>query len=157
MTGHDLAMALRTAYLTMHRRTDAAFAAEAVTADQFVVLCALSNSNVLTQRELVERTNSDPNTLRAMLVLLERRELVERRPNPEDARARRVLMTAKGRRMQQKLWNHSEGVRQDLLRQLKPEDVATLVTLLRRVAEMKDDGSSIESGGRSGRVRSSRV
>jgi DNA-binding MarR family transcriptional regulator len=145
VTGHDLAMALRTAYLTMHRRTNAAFAAEAVTADQFVVLCALSESNVLTQRELVERTNSDPNTLRAMLVLLERRELVERRPNPEDARARRVLMTAKGRRMHQRLWSHSEGVRQDMLRQLSPEEVGTLVTLLRRVSEMQGDGDSMES------------
>ncbi len=36
MSGHELAMALRLAYLTMHRRTDAVLAKHGVTADQFV-------------------------------------------------------------------------------------------------------------------------
>ena len=84
MDGHDLAMALRLAYLTMHRRTDALTARCGVTADQFVVLRALAETGVLSQRELTDRTGSDRNTLRAMLVLLEERELIERSSHPKD-------------------------------------------------------------------------
>ena len=40
--GHDLAMALRAAYLTMHRRANAEFARFCLTADQFVILTALA-------------------------------------------------------------------------------------------------------------------
>jgi DNA-binding MarR family transcriptional regulator len=155
VTGHDLALALRLAFLTLHRRTDAAMSAEGVTADQFVVLCALADSHVLTQRELVERTNSDPNTLRAMLVLLEQRELVERRANPDDARARSVSMTPKGRRMFQKLWSRSESVRQDMLRQLAADDVTTLVNLLHRLAAMNEVRPAAVSAKRPTRSRAS--
>ena len=80
MRGHELAMALRAAYLGMHRRTGAVLARTGVTADQFVVLAALAEADALTQNELVSRTSSDPNTVRAMLVLLERKLLVKRRP-----------------------------------------------------------------------------
>jgi hypothetical protein len=68
MLGHHLALALRGAYLAMHRTCDAHFARAGVTADQFVVLAALAPGQALTQRELAARTSSDPNTLRAMLV-----------------------------------------------------------------------------------------
>jgi DNA-binding MarR family transcriptional regulator len=138
MSGHELAMALRVAYLTLHRRTGAALLADGVTADQFVVLCALAESEALTQRELVERTSSDHNTLRAMLVLLERRGLVERRPHPTDGRARRVLLTSEGRRVHRKLWRHSESLRLEMLEQLSGQEVETLVALLRRLATAMD-------------------
>ena len=53
-----------------------------MTADQFVLLAALSETDAPhASRELVSRTSSDPNTLRAMLsFLLERRQLIKRRP-----------------------------------------------------------------------------
>lgn len=136
--GHELALALRFAYLALHRRTGAALAADGVTADQFVVLGALAESEALTQRELVERTASDHNTLRAMLVLLERRGLVERRPHPTDGRARRVSLTSEGRRVYRRLWKHSEGLRSEMIEQLSAQDVATLTALLRRFASALD-------------------
>ena len=36
--GHDIAIALRGAYLALHRRSESAFAPHGVTADQFVVI-----------------------------------------------------------------------------------------------------------------------
>jgi DNA-binding MarR family transcriptional regulator len=134
MSGHELAMALRAAYLAMHRRTDALMAKSGVTADQFVVLAALSEGDALTQRELVTRTSSDPNTLRAMLVLLERRHLIKRKPHPTDARARSVSLTRKGRRVFHSLWRRSESLRERMLAILAPNQAASLVTLLRKLA-----------------------
>src|SRR3954462_6850568 len=113
--GHELAMALRAAYLALHRRSEAAFAPHGVTADQFVLLATLARGNALTQRELARRMSSDPSTVRAMLVLLERRGLVARDEPPTDARARTVALTAEGTRTFQQLWTAGEPVREQLL------------------------------------------
>lgn len=135
-TGSDLPIALRTAYLALHRRSEGAFAPHGVTADQFVLLATLARGgHALTQRELARRMSSDPSTVRAMLVLLERGGLVEREAHPTDARARTVALTAAGRRAFRKLWAAGEPVRADMVGALRPGEVTTLVRLLRRVAE----------------------
>jgi DNA-binding MarR family transcriptional regulator len=133
MRGHELAMALRAAYLTMHRRTDSLLLRSGVTADQFVVLMELSQGDALTQRELVARTSSDPNTLRAMLVLLERQRLIVRRPHPSDGRARSVSLTQKGWRVFRELWRKSERVRRELVRALGPDEAMSVVAQLCKI------------------------
>jgi DNA-binding MarR family transcriptional regulator len=133
MRGHDLAMALRSAYLAMHRRTDALMAQSGVTADQFVVLAVLAEGDALTQSDLASRTLCDPNTLRAMLVLLERRQLIERYPHPSDARARSVSLTKRGQSVFQQLWRKSEALRERLLAAFTPDEAMSLVALLQRL------------------------
>jgi len=140
MSGHDLAMALRAAYLAMHRRTDALMARLGITADQFVVLAALKEGDALTQRELVSRTASDPNTLRAMLVLLERQQLIERKPHPTDGRARSVRLTRTGRTVVHKLWRNSEALREQMLADFNASEVRALVKQLRRLAATLEAG-----------------
>jgi DNA-binding MarR family transcriptional regulator len=134
MHGHELAMALRAAYLALHRPTDALMAEFGVTAEQFVVLAALAEGDAVTQRDLVSRTSSDPNTLRAMLVLLERRRLIERRPHPTDGRARSVSLTQKGRSVFHKLWQQSEPLRRRLEAALSTDDAELLIAQLRGIA-----------------------
>jgi DNA-binding MarR family transcriptional regulator len=126
-------MSLRAAYLALHRRADACLARRGVTADQFVVLATLAEGEALSQRELVGRTSSDPSTLRAMLVLLERKGLVERRPHPTDRRARRVALTPKGRRALDRSWAASEPLRQQLLAPLTTREAERLISLLERI------------------------
>jgi DNA-binding MarR family transcriptional regulator len=134
-TGHELPMALRAAYLALHRRSEAAFARHGVTADQFVLLATLARGGrALTQRELARRMPSDPSTVRAMLVLLERRGLVGRDAHPTDARARTVALTAAGRRALTKLWAAGDPIRAGMLGALSPGEATTLVGLLSRVA-----------------------
>jgi DNA-binding MarR family transcriptional regulator len=133
--GSEIPVALRAAYLALHRRSEAAFAPHGVTADQFVLLATLARGNALTQRELARRTSSDPSTVRAMLVLLERRGLLERDAHPTDARARTVALTAAGKRAFRKLWAVGEPIRERMLGALGPGEAETLVGLLTRVAE----------------------
>src|SRR5262245_51491211 len=136
ITGHDIAMALRAAYLTMHRRANAHFARHGVTADQFVLLSALAKGNAVTQQDLVRRIASDPNTVRAMLLLLEQRGVVARIRHPTDGRARSVALTAKGQRMYDKLRAGSEPLRARLLGAFRPDEAAALLTFLSRVADV---------------------
>jgi len=145
--GHELAMTLRSAYMALHRQTDASLAGRAVTADQFVVLSALGSGEARTQRELVERTASDPSTLRAMLVLLERRGLVERRRHPTDGRARSVRLTASGRRTLGRMWKATEPVRRGLVEALRPREIGQLTAALKTVAERMGRPTAPEASG----------
>ena len=138
-TGHDLAMALRVAYLAMHRRANAAFAPLGLTADQFVLLTALAEGGGVTQRELVRRTGSDPNTMSGMLARLQRRGLLVRRRHETDGRAWRVALTPAGRRLQRRAWDGNAWFRGEL-EALFPRDVlAAVVGHLGRIA----DGMSV--------------
>ncbi len=99
----ELPIALRAAYMALHRRTDAAFAEYGMTADQFVLLATLYRGDAMTQRELAKRMPSDPSTVRAMLVLLEKQGLVRRKQHPSDSRALTVSLTAKGKKVYDEL------------------------------------------------------
>src|SRR5215218_3075625 len=134
VAGHEVARALRAAYLALHRQTNTCLAADGVTADQFVILSALADSDAVTQQDLVRRVSSDPNTVRAIILLLEGRGLVAREPHPADGRARRVTLTPQGRRLFKALWAKSEPIRARLSAALGAGEVAALVALLHRVA-----------------------
>ena len=133
-SGREVARALRAAYLALHRQTNDCFAKDGVTADQFVLLSALADADAVTQQELVRRVGSDPNTVRAMLLLLEGRGLVAREHHPSDGRARCVTLTVKGRQVFKTLWTKSEPLRVRLLSVFEPDEVTALVELLRRFA-----------------------
>ena len=140
-TGRDIAMALRNAYLALHRRSEARFAPFGVTADQFVLLATLARGGeALTQRELARRMSSDPSTVRAMLVLLAARGFVERATHPNDARARTVALTAKGQGVYQRLWKAGESIRTRILSTLQPGEAEMLIGLLERGADSLDPG-----------------
>jgi DNA-binding MarR family transcriptional regulator len=100
--GHEFGMWLRKAYLSFHRRANAGVLDAGVTADQFVLLSLLAREPGITQITIVARTASDPNTVAAILRLLEKRGLVRREAHARDRRARCVFLTAKGRRMQRR-------------------------------------------------------
>lgn len=131
----ELPMALRAAYLALHRQSDARFAKYGVTADQFVLLATLSRGNAITQRELARRMSSDASTVRAMLVLLEKQGLVRRESHPSDSRARSVELTASGKRKFNQLWQAGESIRTKIFASLEPNESEALIRLLNRVAD----------------------
>lgn len=132
---HEIAMSLRGAYLTMHRQADAGFAPNGVTADQFLALAALIDGTVLTQAEVCRRTYSDPNTIGAMLALMERRGLVRRRRHPSDGRARTVALTRKGKQVFAKVWAGGEAFRAHMLALFDEAEVEIFLRLLRRIIQ----------------------
>ena len=133
---NEIPLALRAAYLAMHRRCESRFGDYGVTADQFVLLATLARGHALTQRELARRMSSDPSTVRAMLVLLERCGFVQRETHATDARARTVALTAAGKRKFRQLWKAGESIRAKMYGSLQPYEAETLVRLLARVAEV---------------------
>ncbi|MBN1420220.1 MAG: MarR family transcriptional regulator [Planctomycetes bacterium] len=143
-TGHEIAMGLRAAYLAMHRRTNGCLAERDVTADQFVLLSVLAREDGITQQELVRRSSSDPNTIRAMLVLLEKRKLVARADHPTDGRARCVTMTRRGRRTYERLVADTEPLREQLVGLFRPKEADALVESLARISRAMERSSKGE-------------
>ncbi len=135
----ELPLALRTAYLTLHRRSDAVFADYGITADQFVLMATLARGQAMTQRELAARMPSDPSTVRAMLVLLEKQGLVTREAHPTDARARTVSLTNAGVRTFQQAFDAGQEVRDQMAESLTTSETRTLLSLLQRMTESLRD------------------
>lgn len=131
----ELPLTLRTAYLTLHRRSDAVFVEYGITADQFVLLATLARGQAMTQRELAARMPSDPSTVRAMLVLLEKQGLVTREAHPTDARARTVSLTKAGVRTFQQAFEAGREVRDQMVESLSSSETRTLLSLLQRMTE----------------------
>jgi DNA-binding MarR family transcriptional regulator len=138
--GHEVAMALRAAYWAMHRQADSCLQPLGVTANQFVLLALLAEQDGVTQRELVRRAASDPNTVGAMLSNLEGKGLVARQRHPTDGRARCVTLTAQGRQMYKRLWSQSETFRSRLTAALRPGEPETLLGLLDRISKAMGAG-----------------
>ncbi|MBX3442578.1 MAG: MarR family transcriptional regulator [Planctomyces sp.] len=150
-SAHDLALALRSAYWTLHRQTDASLQAHGVTASQFVLLTLLSDQPAVTQRELVDLASSDPNTVRAMLVALQGKGLVSRQRHPTDGRAWQVSLTEQGRNLLPSLWRLTDPVRDRLLTEFDDDERRTLERLLvRTAAVMSHDGKGASSSSRRG-------
>ena len=134
-TGHDIAMALRAAYLSMHRQTNSRLARFGMTADQFVLLVLLTEEDGITQQELARRASSDPNTIRAMLVLLENRGLVSRRRHPTDGRALRIIITRKGRQDYANLSKAIRPLQNRLSSPFKATEIKMIIKSLGKVSE----------------------
>jgi len=129
----------------MHRQTNAHLARYNITADQFVCLILLENQDGITQQEMAKRATSDPNTISAMLVLLEKRGLVTRCPHPEDRRANSVKLTAHGKTLISRLEESVKPVQSQLLAQFDDTESDKLADYLKRIsismAEIADENN----------------
>lgn len=134
-SAHELAFALRTAYLSMHRQTSAFLLPFRITADQFVLLCVLAQRDGITQQEISTRAASDPNTVRAMLVLMQKKELVARTPHQTDRRALAVTLTKKGRMLYAEIFKQIQPLHDVLQAPFLPEDTQALISYLDRISE----------------------
>ena len=135
MDGHKIALALRAAYLSTHRKADAALMASGITCNQFVVLSALDQEDGISQRLLVERIASDPNTIRPILSALEEKGLVSRKPSSKDGRVWEVKLTRKGRNAFAKANAKTADFRHRLTAPLTKAEAKTLVELLQKITE----------------------
>ena len=132
---HTIPMSIRAAYLSMHRQSELNALKHGITANQFVLLMLLAEEDGISQRDLVERAFSDPNTVRAMLVLLEKRGLVVREKHPKDGRKRNVTLTPEGRKVYQKVSDENETMRQTLKDLFSEEEIQKLLLQLNTISK----------------------
>lgn len=94
--GDSIAFWLRQAYLAQRRALDEVLAQYGLSAALLDILWPLWERDGIEQRELQERAGVTSPTLTRLLDALGERHLIERRPHPEDARAKLIFLTSEG-------------------------------------------------------------
>ena len=150
--GQRLARALRSAYWAMHRRTNALLADYGVTADQFVLLSRLADEDAITQQELARRTSSDANTIRPMLLLLQKHGFVTRRAHSSDGRAHCVMLTASGRKNLAAMLKATASCRRQMLSSVKHGTARAMWKNLSQIAHVLSPSSGPRSKPRARRT-----
>jgi DNA-binding MarR family transcriptional regulator len=105
---------IRRAYLSMQRCGDTVLSPRRTTTDQFALLWIVSRRQGIRQNELAAELFTDPNTVTAMLVRLEKRGVIRREVCQDDGRARQVSLTPAGRRLLAHLSEDWEPMRRKL-------------------------------------------
>ena len=99
---------------------------------QFIALTHLAHTPGVSQRQLGEALHLDPNNTVLMLNDLEAEGWAERRRDPEDRRRHTVELTAGGRKALERAERALDGLEDDVLSDLTPDERATLRDLLAR-------------------------
>lgn len=104
-----------------------------LTPQQFGLLAFLWIEDGLSQTELSARSQIDRTTMGGIIDRLEKEVLVERRPNPDDRRAYKVFLTAKGKSLEEELCAVAGHVQNKVNAPLTTEEQANLIRLLEKI------------------------
>jgi DNA-binding MarR family transcriptional regulator len=106
------------------------------------VLSAVAVGNPDSQLVLARRLGIDKTVMTYLLDALEKAELVSRRPDPQDRRARQVVITAAGTRALAQARQQVAAAEAQLLAGLSADEALTLRDLMRRLAGDAQVGES---------------
>lgn len=100
---------------------------------QFMTLLELWREDGLTQKELVERLDVEQATMANTIARMERDGLIERRPHPDDRRARSIYATEKAKALEVDAIRAAMRVNEDMLAPLTVEEQKKFIQLMQRV------------------------
>ena len=106
-----------------------------MTRAKWAVLARLDRFEGLKQTELAEMLDLQPISLTRLLDGLAENGLIERRPDPEDRRAKRLYLTPGARPLLERLSELGEDLMETALAGLQPADVNALLAHLATVKE----------------------
>jgi MarR family transcriptional regulator for hemolysin len=106
-----------------------------MTRAKWAVLARLDRFEGLKQAELAEMLDLQPISLTRLLDGLAENGLIERRPDPEDRRAKRLYLTPGARPLLERLSELGEDLMETALAGLQPADVNALLAHLATVKE----------------------
>jgi len=104
-----------------------------LTLTQCRALAQLEKNEGTSQARLAELTDVDPMTMVRILDHMETDNLIERRPDPEDRRARRLYLTDKGKPLVGEMWRLAELTRAEMFSNISKEDRQVFLRVLRQL------------------------
>jgi DNA-binding MarR family transcriptional regulator len=126
---------MRRAFLSICRCGDTLFSPYGITNDQYGLMLTVYREPGIRQADIGNIIFAEPNTITAMLSLLEKRGLLRRRPSPTDGRARLIYLTARGEKMTQRLSEDSVQMRRRLYECFTGAGGEEALAILDRVSE----------------------
>ena len=115
-----------------HTRTAGALQTVGLTPALFAVLNYLHSRTGAIQQQIGSAMGIDRSTMVSLVDQLESAGLANRRPHPQDRRAREILITPKGRRTLERARKLAEEVEDEVLQGLSATERRQLLTLLRK-------------------------
>jgi DNA-binding MarR family transcriptional regulator len=110
-----------------------------ITVAMWTQLWALWEKDGLTQNELAQRVKLERASVGTILRRMEDLGLIERRPDLKDGRVRRVYLTDKANGMRDGLVAMANGINEEVLTALQPEEADQLLDLMRRARSIAGD------------------
>lgn len=104
-----------------------------LTPQQFGLLGFLWRQDGQSQAELSQRSQIDRTTMGGLVDRLEKEGLVRRAPHPEDRRAYRILLTQKGKGLEQELSAIAKEVIDDFVSPITREEHEALIRILEKL------------------------
>ena len=101
-----------------------------MTPPQFGLLAFLWREDGLTQTELSEKGQIDRTTIGGLIDRLEKIDLVERRPHPQDRRAYKIYLTERGRELEGPLTECAQRTLARFTKDLSQQEVSELRRML---------------------------
>jgi DNA-binding MarR family transcriptional regulator len=116
------------------RRFHKALEPEGLHPRDFGVMTMVAAQPGMSQQQLHEKTAIDPSSMVAVIDELEAAGLAERRPDPEDRRARTIFLTDRGEQTLRRVRALAGELQREFFEALTAEELRTLHALLRKLA-----------------------
>jgi DNA-binding MarR family transcriptional regulator len=116
------------------RRFHKALEPEGLHPRHFGVMTMVAAHPGMSQQQLHEKTGIDPSSMVAVIDELQERGLAERRPDPQDRRARQVFLTEQGLATLERIRGLAANLQREFFGALTAEERKTLHALLRKLA-----------------------
>ena len=120
----------------VHRHIEKNFSPYGLTVEQWVAMKILAEKPDVSQKELATQMKKDPNTVKAIVDRLIRKDYVRREHNPADRRAFLLRLTIAGQSLVDKLAAADEQENRQLERELGEADTANMKKMLVQIEEM---------------------
>jgi len=104
-----------------------------VTPVQYGILSCLWYENGQTPKQIASSLSLDGSTITGILDRMESKGLVERHPDPNDRRALRVVLTKKGKQLEEPIQQVISTANEEILNKFSPADRLKLKELLEQI------------------------
>ncbi len=108
-----------------------------ITPSQYGVLSCLWQKEYATPKQISERLCLETSTISGVLDRMQKKNLIDRVVNKEDRREVRVMVTEKGKLLQEPIQKIIDEVNEEVLKGFTEEEVATLKQHLKVIANGK--------------------
>ena len=120
----------------VHRHIEKIFSPYGLTLEQWVAMKILAETPDISQKELSAQMKRDPNTVKAIVDRLIKKDYVRRELNPSDRRAFLLQLTKIGQLLVDKLAAADEQENRQLEEKLGEADTASMKKMLLQIEEM---------------------
>lgn len=122
----------------IHQHLTEKFKAYGITPEQWVVLKTVSKNDGISQKELADKVEKDPNNIKVLVDKLETKLLVKRTVNTKDKRAFSLCITPTGNALVNELTPIDEMMLSTIEQDLNGEEMKTLKSLLSKIEQTMD-------------------